>query len=122
MFHVGLLKEFHGEPPLRPGMLPPTKNDRVCPVPVCSDQEMVGRWPRGVNELLVHWQGQTAADATWVPLLTFCKQYLDFQLEGELIVQGAEMSCGVSHTNGARRHQISRDKSAFGLGLDFNSV
>ncbi|WVZ49383.1 hypothetical protein U9M48_000750 [Paspalum notatum var. saurae] len=46
-----------------------------------------GRVVRGVSEVLVHCQGQSAAEASWVPLTEFRQQYPSFQLKDELIVQ-----------------------------------
>ena len=31
VFHVGLLKPFHGTPPVAPAPLPPVQHGRVCP-------------------------------------------------------------------------------------------
>jgi hypothetical protein len=33
VFHVFVLKKFHGHPPLQPGQLPPIKNGRTCVEP-----------------------------------------------------------------------------------------
>jgi hypothetical protein len=43
-----------------------------------------------VHELLVRWTGQAAADATWVELGTFKRDFPSFQLEDELILQGGK--------------------------------
>jgi hypothetical protein len=51
VFHVGLLKPYHGT----------TSNGRAIPQPA---QVIKERLARGVHELLVHWIGQAAADAT----------------------------------------------------------
>jgi hypothetical protein len=41
-----------------------------------------------VHELLVRWTGQATADATWVELGTFKRDFPSFQLEDELVLQG----------------------------------
>ncbi|WVZ98174.1 LOW QUALITY PROTEIN: hypothetical protein U9M48_043643 [Paspalum notatum var. saurae] len=40
-----------------------------------------------VPEVLVQWQGLSAADASWMPLPEFQRLYPSFQLEDELLVQ-----------------------------------
>jgi hypothetical protein len=40
------------------------------------------------------------AEASWVTLKEFRALYPAFQLTDELILQGGEISCGVSHTGG----------------------
>ena len=52
VFHVGLLKPFHGTPPDAPPPFPPVQNGRVCP---CPTQVLKGRLARGRYEVLVQW-------------------------------------------------------------------
>jgi hypothetical protein len=85
VFHVSLLKPYHGTTPTGPGVLPPTRHGRAIPQPA---EVIKGRLARGVHELLVHWTGQAAADATWVELGTFKRDFPSFQLEDELVLQG----------------------------------
>jgi hypothetical protein len=85
VFHVGLLKPYHGTTPTGPGVLPPTRHGRTIPQPT---EVIKGRLACGVHELLVRWTGQAAADATWVELGTFKRDFPSFQLEDELILQG----------------------------------
>jgi hypothetical protein len=61
VFHVGLLKKFHGEAPYTPGTLPLIRHSRACPTVLRR------RLARGQSELLVQWIGLAAADASWVP-------------------------------------------------------
>ncbi|WVZ98121.1 hypothetical protein U9M48_043599 [Paspalum notatum var. saurae] len=84
VFHVGLLKPYNGDEPVDTPDLPPVHHGRVCLLP---QHVLRGRMARGVSEVLVHWQGQSAAEASWVPLAEFWQQYPSFQLEDELIVQ-----------------------------------
>ena len=44
------------------------------------------RLNRGTWELLVQWEGRTAADATWEQLQEFKKSYPEVQLEDELFL------------------------------------
>jgi hypothetical protein len=77
VFHVALLKPFTGTPPSSdiPVPLPALVHGRVVPVPLSVVR---GRLYRGVWELLVHWEGQAVADATWTPVSDFKKIYPSF--------------------------------------------
>ena len=88
VFHVGLLKPFHGSPPETPPALPPVQHGRACPRPA---KVLKGRLARGQYEVLVQWEDQEAAAAAWVSLDDFRRLYPDFQLEDELLLQGGEM-------------------------------
>jgi len=83
VFHVALLKPFVGTPPssVAPVPLPSLVHGRVVPVPLLVVR---ARLYRGVWELLVHWEGQSAADASWTALGDFKRVYPSFQLEDEL--------------------------------------
>jgi hypothetical protein len=85
VFHVGLLKAFHGEPPARAPELPPIQHGRVLVEP---STVLKGRIARGRRELLVRWKGTLAAETSWVPLEDFVQQFPEYQLEDKLIVQG----------------------------------
>ena len=52
------------------------------------DVVLRSRLARGKHELLVHWKGAPAAETAWVELDDFRQQFLDFQLEDELRLQG----------------------------------
>jgi hypothetical protein len=85
VFHVGLLKPFHGEPPEQPPVLPPLQNGWVLVEP---EKVLKSRIARGRRQLLVRWKGAPAAESAWVELEDFVQQYPDFQLEDELLLQG----------------------------------
>jgi hypothetical protein len=85
VFHVGLLKPYHGTTLTGPGVLPPTRHGRAIPQPA---EVIKGRLARSVHELLVRWTGQATADATWVKLGTFKRDFPSLQLEDELVLQG----------------------------------
>jgi hypothetical protein len=57
VFHVGLLKQFHGEPPQGPPPLPPMEQRRLLPVP---HQVLRAQLRRGVWHVLIHWAREFA--------------------------------------------------------------
>jgi hypothetical protein len=82
VFHVGLLKQFHGVPPDRTPALPPLEHGRVVVQP---EKVLDSRIARGQRELLVRWVGAPAAETSWVSLPDFRAQFPEFQLEDELL-------------------------------------
>jgi hypothetical protein len=85
VFHVGLLKQFYGDPPSQPPVLPPLHHGRVLVEP---DVVLQGRWARGKKEVLVRWKNAPAAESSWVELEEFRRLFPAFQLEDELLFQG----------------------------------
>jgi len=85
VFHVGLLKPFHGAPPDQAPRLPPIQHGRVLVEP---EQVLRGRLARGRRELLVRWKGAPALETSWVDLEEFQAHFSTFQLEDELLLQG----------------------------------
>jgi len=85
VFHVGLLKPFHGTPPGAPPPLPPIQNGQACTRPA---QVLRGRLARGRYEVLVQWRDQDHVSSSWVSLEDFRRSYSDFQLEDELLLRG----------------------------------
>jgi hypothetical protein len=84
VFHVAFLKRFDGTAPTAIVPLPPIVCGRVVPVPL----EVVRAKPTANSwELLVKWQGRTAAEASWEQLDAFKEAYPDFQLEDKLFRQ-----------------------------------
>ena len=83
VFHVALLKKFAGPPPTVITPLPPILQGRVVPTP---SQVARARLNRGSWELLVNWEGRSAAEATWEPIAAFKERYPAFQLADELFV------------------------------------
>ena len=90
---------------MRPPQIHPTSqpfhHDRACPQPA---EVITGRLVRGIQELLVRWEGQSAADTTWVSLEDFKKLFPSFQLEDELIVQGGrDVITGIQYLRRPRK-------------------
>ncbi|XP_066344467.1 uncharacterized protein [Miscanthus floridulus] len=83
VFHVALLKKYEGDPLEAIVPLPSTLHGRVIPTPAAVVRARLnrGRW-----QLLVHWEGRTAADSTWEDIDDFKERYPAFQLADELFV------------------------------------
>ena len=100
VFHVGLLKQYHGAPPDGPPPLPPMEHGRLLPVLL---QVLRASLRRGVWHVLVHWAGTAEPDATWEPLEQFKASYPNVQLEDELFLEeGRDVMTGVQYV---RRHK-----------------
>lgn len=85
VFHVGVLKPFHGTPPTTPPSLPPLQHGRILPHPerVLGSSKRRGSW-----HVLVQRHGMPAEEATWEPVTTMQAEHPSFQLEDELFVDG----------------------------------
>lgn len=59
------------------------QDGRVIPEPA---KVLSSSMRRGVKHVLVQWVGSSKMDATWEPRADFIKQYPDYQLEDELLV------------------------------------
>ncbi|KAJ1259337.1 hypothetical protein BS78_10G146300 [Paspalum vaginatum] len=84
VFHVGILKPFHGPRPASTPALPALEHGRLLPVP---ERALKARLRRQVWHVLIQWAGSTAAEATWEPLAQFTASYPDFQLEDKLFLE-----------------------------------
>jgi hypothetical protein len=92
VFHVGLLKKFHGVPPEAPPPLPPVHHGAVALEP---ERAVRRRVAGGVQQVLVHWKGQSPASATWEDVEPFRARYPAFQLEDELpLEEGRDVMSG----------------------------
>jgi hypothetical protein len=87
VFHVSMLEPFRGEPPvtLPPLPVPDIHHGRFIPRP---SQVLKARLSRGTRQLLVQWEGQDPAQASWVDFEDFKQCYLEWQLEDDLLVDG----------------------------------
>jgi hypothetical protein len=66
VFHVGLLKKFHGDAPIAPGWLPPICHGRACLEQATATKSHLAREN---IELLVTWKGRANANASWMPAI-----------------------------------------------------
>ncbi|KAK1606382.1 hypothetical protein QYE76_030055 [Lolium multiflorum] len=93
VFHVGLLKPYHGVPPMATPPLPPTAEGRLLPSPA---KVLRAQLRRDVWHLLVQWEGLSEEEATWEPREEFQLHYPDYQLEDELFAQaGRDVMTGL---------------------------
>ncbi|RLN33026.1 putative retroelement [Panicum miliaceum] len=101
VFHIGLLKKFHGPPPEAPPPLPTIHHGAVAPEP---ERAVRFRLARGVRQVLVHWKGESAASATWEDVDAFRDKFPAFQLEG-----GRDVMWGQVYTRRRRARDVRRD-------------
>jgi len=81
VFHVGVLKPFHGTPPSSPPPLPPIQHGRMLQKP---NKVLKSQFRRGIWHILVQWSGFPSSEATWEPVPEFQLSYPNFQLEDKL--------------------------------------
>jgi hypothetical protein len=85
VFHVGILKPFHGTPPTAPPALPPLHNGRVLHRPA---RALHAQLRRGVWHVLIQWESLPDDDASWEPVDEFRALFPSFQLADELFSEG----------------------------------
>jgi hypothetical protein len=96
VFHVGLLKAYHGDPSAAPPALPPTADGRLLLGP---KKLLKAQQRRGVWHVLVQWTGLPVEDAIWEKLDEFRQQFPDIQLEDELFTQaGRDVMIGLHYS------------------------
>jgi hypothetical protein len=106
VFHVGLLKKFHGAPPAAPPPLPAVHHGAVIPEP---ERAVKARLARGVRQLLIQWKGTSPASATWEDMDTFTAKYPDFQLEDALALEeGGDVMWGRTYVRRRRARDVRR--------------
>jgi hypothetical protein len=106
IFHIGLLKKFHGTPPEAPPPLPPIHRGAAAPEPARAVRT---RLARGVRQVLVQWKGESAASATWEDIEPFIAKYPAFQLEDELLLDGGgDVMWGRTYTRRHRARDVRR--------------
>ena len=106
VFHVNLLKKFHGDPPTEPPPLPTLHHGAVTPDP---ERVIKSRLARGVEQVLVQWKGASAASATWEDRDSFIAKYPGLQLEDELSLNGGrDVMCGKTYTRRRRARDVRR--------------
>jgi len=105
VFHVGLLKPFHGEPPVVIPALPPLQHGRVVPEP---EAVLKSRLARGHLEFLVQWKGAPATETSWVNRDEFQRLFPKFQLEDELLLQeGRDVMVGLRYSRRSKSRKES---------------
>ena len=106
VFHVGLLKKFHGEPPQEPPVLPHVRHGAIIPEP---DRVVKTRLARGVRQVLVQWKGTSPASSTWEDEETFRAAYPLFQLEDKLpLEEGRDVMYGRAYSRRRRSRDVRR--------------
>lgn len=98
VFHVGVLKPFHGTAPSSSPPLPPLENGRLLHTP---EHVLHAAIRCGVWHVLVQWGGTANEDATWEPVQQFRDSYPSYQLEDELFEEGRGAMTG--KTSGRRK-------------------
>ena len=86
VFHVGLLKPYHGTPPATTPSLPPLQQGRMLQQP---EKILKSKLQHGTLHVLVQWSGFPQSEATWEPVPDFKSSYPDFKLEDELFPKEA---------------------------------
>jgi hypothetical protein len=100
VLHVDVLKKFVGNPPAVPPLLPPLLHGAVVPAPARVTR---ARLARGVRQVLVEWQGEPPASATWEDLDDLRARFPSFQLKDELDFEaGRDVMCGRTYARCAR--------------------
>jgi hypothetical protein len=85
VFHVGVLRPFHGDPPDHVPALPQLQHGRVVVQP---EVLLKSRIAHGRSQVLVRWKNAPAAESCSVDLEEFQEQLLVFQLKDDLLLQG----------------------------------
>lgn len=84
VFHVALLKPFHGDPPTQIVPLPIIHDGRVLPTPA---QVLRSRITSAGWEVLVRWVDRPPIDSSWLLVSDFRQRYPHIQLEDELFLK-----------------------------------
>jgi hypothetical protein len=92
VFHVGLLKTSHGEPPSTPAAQPPIRHGQACLEPAAV---LKCQLARGQHEVLMQWQGKVVADTSWMALNDFKHVYPTFHICGKQV--GRDVMVGTTY-------------------------
>jgi len=85
VFHVGVLKPFHGEPPAAIPPLPPLQHGRLLHAP---EHVLKTQLRRGIWHVLIKWTDMADTEATWEPVDAFKAAHPTFKLKDELFPEG----------------------------------
>jgi len=106
VFHVGVLKKYHGAPPAATPPLPPLHHGAVTLEPA---KAVKTRLARGTRQVLIQWKDQSPASATWEDVDTFSAKFPTFQLEDELpLEEGRDVMYGRTYTRRRRARDVRR--------------
>ena len=97
VFHVGVLKKYHGTPPQVTPPLPPLHHGAVTLEPARAIRT---RLNRGVRQVLVQWKDQSPASATWEDMTLSPTNSQPFSSRTSCFLRSGEMSCTATHTPG----------------------
>ncbi|KAL0355086.1 UNVERIFIED_CONTAM: hypothetical protein Sradi_3955500 [Sesamum radiatum] len=115
VFHSSLLKPFHGDPPSAAGSLP-------LEVVNCADPQPIRFLGRRVvpselgpkTQVLIQWEGQDIAAASWAIEEEFRTTYPHFDLEDKVIFYGASTDMGRSSVGPKYSAKITEGEVADG--------
>jgi hypothetical protein len=106
VFHVGVLKKFHGVPPEAPPSLSAIHHGAVSSEP---ERAVKTRVARGVRQVLIQWKDQSPASATWEDVDSFVARFPSFQLKDELPLEaGRDVMWGLAYSRRRRARDIRR--------------
>jgi hypothetical protein len=106
VFHVGVIKKYHGVPPTATPPLPPLHHGAVVVEP---EHAVKTRIARGVRQVLIKWKDQSPASATWEDVDSFRAKFPAFQLEDELpLEEGRDVMWGRTYVRRRRARDIRR--------------
>ncbi|XP_020967449.1 uncharacterized protein LOC110266778 [Arachis ipaensis] len=87
VFHVSVLKPFHGPPPVSvPSAAEFSSSLQPCPAAIIVSR--VVSTPTGSRiELLIDWEGVPRHETTWVDMVELSREFPDVDLENKVIVE-----------------------------------
>lgn len=95
VFHVGLLKRFHGDLSVQTPPLPALENGHFLPLPA---KVLQARVRHDIWDVRVQWASMDESQATWKPLAQFKESYSEFQLEDKLFAEvGRDVMVGIPY-------------------------
>ncbi|MCI31388.1 hypothetical protein A2U01_0052600, partial [Trifolium medium] len=90
VFHVSLLKkavgEYHEDEEL-PALMDDDQVDHYEPEAVLATRK-IRQQGEEVKQVLVHWKGKSAEEATWEDVIMMKSQFPKFNLEDKVVVEG----------------------------------